>query len=112
MSHRLLVLPTAKFGTTFKKPACRNPLNTDELSTELSTIVLYTLTARDTFDAIRSLRLAHARHAEMTGRLFGRDQKGPQEVSFCPVKPANDQYITEEEYRQRRNAATEAEMGR
>ena len=48
----------------------------------------------------------------MTRWLFGRDQKEPEEVPFCPIKPTNEQYISEEAFRQRRNAATEAELGR
>ncbi len=48
----------------------------------------------------------------MMGWLFGRNQEGPQEVPFCPVKPSNDQHISEEAYRQRRDAATKAELGR
>ena len=48
----------------------------------------------------------------MTNWLFRRDQKGPQDVPFCPIKPLNEQYISEEDFRQRRDAATETELGR
>ena len=56
--------------------------------------------------------ILYTRNAAMTRWLFGRDQKEPEEVPFCPIKPSNEQYISEEAFRQRRNAATEAELGR
>lgn len=48
----------------------------------------------------------------MTNLLFGRDQKGPQDIPFCPIKPLNEQYISEDAFRERRDAATESELGR
>ena len=48
----------------------------------------------------------------MTPWPFGRDQKGPREIPFCPIKPSSEQYISEGNYKNRRDAATEAELGR
>ena len=56
--------------------------------------------------------IQYTENAAMTRWLFWRDQKEPLEVPFCPIKPTNEQYISEEAFQQRRNAATEAELGR